>query len=95
MPRRATPLPPSDTGSRPHRARRRELRTPGRRPLALFNILPFLPLDGGNIVISLVEGLRRRAVPQSLYQPLSSVGIALMLVITFTALSNDLGAVPR
>lgn len=61
--------------------------------LALFNVLAFLPLDGGNIVISLVEGLRRREVPQSLYQTLSSVGIALMLVITFIALSNDLGAV--
>lgn len=63
--------------------------------LALFNILPFLPLDGRNIIISLVEGLRRRAVPQALYQTLSSVGIALMLVITFIALSNGLGAVSR
>jgi hypothetical protein len=34
-------------------------------------------------------------VPQALYQPLSSVGIALMLVITCIALSNDLGAAPR
>lgn len=63
--------------------------------LALFNVLPFLPLDGGNIVVSLVEGLRGRPLPQALYQTLSSVGIALMLLITFIALSNDVGALPR
>jgi regulator of sigma E protease len=62
--------------------------------LALFNLLPLLPLDGGNILISLVEGLRKRPVPQVVYQRLSSVGIMLMVVITLIAFSNDLGARP-
>jgi regulator of sigma E protease len=29
--------------------------------VALFNFLPLLPLDGGNILFSLVEGIRGRA----------------------------------
>ena len=63
--------------------------------LALFNFLPLLPLDGGNILISLVEGVRKRQVPQAVYQRLSSLGITLMVVITLIAFSNDLGAAPR
>ena len=62
--------------------------------LALFNLLPLLPLDGGNIVISLIEGLRRRPVPQAVYQRFSMVGMALILLVTVIAFSNDIGARP-
>jgi regulator of sigma E protease len=63
--------------------------------LALFNLLPLLPLDGGNIVIALVEGLRRRPVPRVAYQRLSMVGTALILIVTVIAFSNDIGATHR
>ena len=59
--------------------------------IALFNLLPLLPLDGGNILISLIEGARRRAVPQAVYQRFSAFGIAMLLLITVIALSNDIG----
>ena len=62
--------------------------------LALFNLLPLLPLDGGNILFTLIEGLRRRPVPQAVYQRLSMLGVALMLVIFVVAFSNDLGSPP-
>jgi regulator of sigma E protease len=62
--------------------------------VALFNLLPFLPLDGGNIVITLIEGLRGRAVPQAVYQRLSAFGVALILLVTVIAFSNDIGAPP-
>ena len=55
--------------------------------IALFNFLPFLPLDGGNILFALVEGVRRRAVPQVVYQRFSAVGVALILLITVIALA--------
>jgi regulator of sigma E protease len=63
--------------------------------IALFNFLPFLPLDGGNILFALVEGVRRRAVPQVVYQRFSAVGVALILLITVIAFSNDIGGTPR
>ena len=63
--------------------------------VALFNVLPFIPLDGGHIVISLVEGVRGRAIPQSTYRRLSAFGMALMFLIMLVAFSNDLGAPPR
>jgi len=59
--------------------------------IALFNLLPLLPLDGGNIFFSIVEGARRRAVPRAVYQRFSSLGIALILVVTVIAFSNDIG----
>ena len=62
--------------------------------VALFNLVPFLPLDGGNIVITLIEGLRGRAVPQGVYQRLSAFGVALILLVTVIAFSNDIGAAP-
>jgi regulator of sigma E protease len=62
--------------------------------LALGNMLPFLPLDGGNILIAIVEGIRGRAVPQSVYERFSRFGIALLVVITLIAFSNDISAGP-
>ena len=63
--------------------------------VALFNLLPLLPLDGGNIVVSLVEGLRRRPVPQGVYRRLSTFGTALIVLIMLIALSNDIGPSPH
>jgi len=60
--------------------------------IALFNLLPLLPLDGGNILFSLIEGLRGRAVPQAVYQRFSAFGIALLMLIMAIAFSNDIGA---
>lgn len=59
--------------------------------LALLNLLPFLPLDGGHILFSLIERVRRRAVAREVYERVSVVGFALILLLTFIALSNDLG----
>jgi regulator of sigma E protease len=60
--------------------------------IALFNLLPLLPLDGGNIVVALLEGLRGRAIPQDVYRRLSMLGMVLIFLITVFAFSNDLGA---
>jgi len=63
--------------------------------IALFNFLPLLPLDGGNILFSLIEGIRRRPVPQAVYQRISRFGMALLLFVMVIAFSNDIGATPR
>lgn len=58
--------------------------------LAILNLLPLLPLDGGHILFSLIEGLRGRAVGREVYERVSAIGIALFLVLMFIGLSNDI-----
>jgi regulator of sigma E protease len=58
--------------------------------LALLNLLPLLPLDGGHITFSIIEGVRGRAVGREVYERVSAVGIALVLLLFFIGLSNDI-----
>ena len=58
--------------------------------LAIMNLLPLLPLDGGHILFSIVEAVRRQAVGREVYERVSAVGIALFLVLMFIGLSNDI-----
>jgi regulator of sigma E protease len=59
--------------------------------LALLNLLPLLPLDGGHIAFSLIEGIRGKAVAREVYERASAVGIAVVLLLFFIGLSNDIG----
>ena len=58
--------------------------------LALLNLLPLLPLDGGHIAFSLVERIRGRAIPRAAYERFSAIGIAAVLLLFFLGLSNDI-----
>jgi regulator of sigma E protease len=58
--------------------------------LAILNLLPLLPLDGGHILFSIIEGLRGKAVGREIYERASAIGIALFLILMFIGLSNDL-----
>ena len=59
--------------------------------LALLNMLPLLPLDGGHILFSLLEAARRRAIPRQTYERASTIGIALVLILFVIGLTNDIG----
>ena len=59
--------------------------------LGLINLLPFLPLDGGHIFWSLVEKARGRPVSLRVMERATMVGLALVAVLFFIGLSNDLG----
>jgi len=59
--------------------------------LALLNLLPLLPLDGGHIAFSIIEGIRGRALGRELYERVSVIGIAFVLVLFVIGLSNDVG----
>ena len=59
--------------------------------LALLNLLPLLPLDGGHIAFSLIEGIRGKAVAREVYERVSVIGIAVVLLLFFIGLSNDIG----
>jgi regulator of sigma E protease len=59
--------------------------------LALLNLLPLLPLDGGHILFILIEGARGRALKREVYERVSMVGLAVVLLLFFVGLSNDIG----
>ena len=59
--------------------------------LGLLNLLPLLPLDGGHIVFAVAEKIRRRAIRREIYERVSAVGIALVLLLFFVGLTNDVG----
>ena len=61
--------------------------------LAILNLLPLLPLDGGHILFSIIEGLRGRAVGREVYERVSALGIALFVILMFIGLSNDLSRI--
>jgi len=59
--------------------------------IALLNLLPFLPLDGGHIVFALIEGVSGRTVARGIYERVSIVGIGLVLLLFVIGLTNDIG----
>ena len=59
--------------------------------IALLNLLPFLPLDGGHIVFAIVEGISGKTVSRGIYERVSMVGIALVLLLFVIGLTNDIG----
>jgi regulator of sigma E protease len=58
--------------------------------LGLLNLLPVLPLDGGHIVMALVEKLRGRTFAQAVYIRYSVVGLTLFAVLMYFGLRNDI-----
>jgi regulator of sigma E protease len=59
--------------------------------LALLNLLPLLPLDGGHVLFTIIEGARGRLVKREIYERVSVVGLAVVLLLFFIGLSNDIG----
>ncbi len=57
--------------------------------LAIFNMLPFLPLDGGHILFALIELFRRKPLAREVYERVSLIGIVAMLMLFALGLSND------
>ena len=58
--------------------------------IALLNLLPILPLDGGHIVMSILEGARGRAFSQLAYIRYSAVGLTFFALLLYLGLRNDL-----
>ena len=58
--------------------------------LALLNLVPLLPLDGGHVLFTIIEGARGRLVRREIYERVSAVGLVLVLLLFFIGLSNDI-----
>jgi regulator of sigma E protease len=59
--------------------------------LAIVNLFPFLPLDGGHIFWAIVEKVRGRPVPLRVMERAGVVGFMLVILIFLIGLSNDIG----
>jgi regulator of sigma E protease len=59
--------------------------------LAIVNLFPFLPLDGGHIFWALAEKVRGKPIAFSIIERASVVGFALVLMLFVIGLSNDIG----
>lgn len=59
--------------------------------LAILNMLPLLPLDGGHVLFSLIEKVMGRAVSLRTFERVSAVGISLFLLLMIVATGNDIG----
>jgi regulator of sigma E protease len=61
--------------------------------LAIFNLLPFLPLDGGHIFLIALEQIRGKMVSRVVFERVSVLGIMLMALIFVVGLQNDLSSI--
>jgi regulator of sigma E protease len=58
--------------------------------LAIINLFPFLPLDGGHIFWAIVEKVRRKPVSLRVMERAGVVGFMLVILIFLVGLSNDI-----
>jgi regulator of sigma E protease len=58
--------------------------------LAVINLFPFLPLDGGHILWSVAEKVRGRRISLMAMYRYSSVGIVLLLFLVLNGFGNDI-----
>ena len=58
--------------------------------LGFINILPIPGLDGGHVVIALIEGIIRRDIPLKVKMGIQQTGLVLLLLLFITIMVNDI-----
>lgn len=58
--------------------------------VGVANILPFPPLDGGKVVIVLIEAITRKKVPVNVEAIISYIGFGLLILLTLFVTYNDI-----
>ena len=58
--------------------------------LAVFNMLPLLPLDGGHFFLNLLQAVTRRRFSLRTFERFSLVGISLFFLLALVATGNDI-----
>jgi regulator of sigma E protease len=58
--------------------------------LAIINLFPFLPLDGGHVFWAVAEKLRGKRIPFEVMERAGVVGFVLILLIFVIGLTNDI-----
>ena len=57
--------------------------------LGITNLLPFPPLDGGKIVIYLIEAIRRKPLKQDIEMGIQSFGFLMLILLSIFVAYND------
>lgn len=57
--------------------------------LGVFNLFPFLPLDGGHVALAFIELIFRRRVPKKVETVLQTVGVMLMFALMIAVSIKD------
>lgn len=61
--------------------------------LAILNMLPVLPLDGGHVLFSIIEKIRGKPVSLKVFEQVSMVGLVLFAALFVLAMTNDIGRI--
>lgn len=59
--------------------------------LAILNMLPVLPLDGGHVLFSIIEKIRGKSVSLRVFERVSVVGLMIFVALFILATTNDIG----
>ena len=58
--------------------------------LGVTNLLPFPPLDGGKIVIYIIEGIRRKPFNEKIEINIQLIGFGLIIALSIFVAYNDI-----
>lgn len=61
--------------------------------LAILNMLPLLPLDGGHVLFSIIEKIRGKSVSLRVFEQVSMVGLLIFVALFILATTNDIGRI--
>ena len=61
--------------------------------LGVTNLLPFPPLDGGKIVIYLIEAIRRKPLKENFELKLQMIGFVALITLSIYVAFNDVGRI--
>ena len=57
--------------------------------LGVMNLIPFPALDGGRIVLLLLEGVRKRKIGENVEAYINLAGFAVLMTVMIVILFND------
>ncbi|WP_373417196.1 site-2 protease family protein [Streptococcus sp. O1] len=58
--------------------------------LGIFNLIPIPALDGGKIVINLIEAVRKKPLKQETESYITLAGVGLMIILMIAVTWNDI-----
>ena len=58
--------------------------------IGIFNLIPIPALDGGKIVLNIIEAIRRKPLKQEIETYVTMAGVVMMVVLMLAVTWNDI-----